>query len=161
MPDESVLFAEFFPALILMIGIPGSGKSTFCEKFFPGVAVVSLDRLHTRKRESDALDALLGSGVSAVVDNTDVSRAERAVYVAKAKRAGYRVIGCYMQSTLADCLKRNAGRTGKKCIPVAGVIGRAQKLEIPNYAEGFDFLYYIKIAAGKFVISPWREEAGR
>ena len=144
--------------MILMIGIPGSGKSTFCEQHLPNHRLISLDLLHTRFQESKALEDALADKVDIVIDNTNVSRAERARFIERGKAAGYRIIGYYLQSKIADCLKRNAQRTGKKRIPDVGVIGRARQLELPKYNEGFDELHYVSIDNNAFVISDWKKE---
>lgn len=143
------------PEMILMIGIPGSGKSTFCQNHFPQRRVISLDILRTRFQEDKALQASLQAGEDCIIDNTNVTKAERAKYITAAKAAGYRVIGYYFRSRINECLVRNARRNGKNRIPDAGVIGRAQLLELPEYAEGFDELYYVFIEESDFIIEKW------
>ena len=145
------------PTMVVMIGIPGSGKSTFCDANFPGWRVISRDILRTRHREEQLLADTVASRLSCVIDNTNVSRAERAKFIAAGKAAGYRIVGYYLRSNIAECLKRNAMRTGKARIPDAGVIGRASQLERPGYAEGFDELFYVAIHNGAFVVVPWAE----
>ena len=145
------------PTMVIMIGIPGSGKSTFCDAKFPGWRVISLDILRTRHREDRLLADTVASRLPCVIDNTNVSRAERAKFIAAGKAAGYRIVGYYLRSSIAECLKRNARRTGKARIPDTGVIGRAAQLERPGYAEGFDELFYVTIHNGDFVVAPWAE----
>ena len=96
------------PELILMIGIPGSGKSTFCREYFPGYEYLSLDVLHTRNRETAALQAAIAARKNCVVDNTNVSAAERVKFIGAGRSAGYRIVGYYMRSKIDECLKRNA-----------------------------------------------------
>ena len=103
--------------MILMIGIPGSGKSTFCEQHLPQYRLISLDLLHTRFQESKALEEAIAEKVDIVIDNTNVSRAERARFIERGKAAGYRIIGYYLQSKIADCLKRNASALAKIASP--------------------------------------------
>ena len=143
--------------MVLMIGIPGSGKSTFCDEKFPGWRVISRDILRTRHREEQLLADTVASRLSCVIDNTNVSRAERAKFIAAGKAAGYRIVGYYLRSNIDECLKRNALRTGRARIPDAGVRGRAAQLESPGYAEGFDELFYVAITGDVFSITPWRE----
>ena len=84
---------------------------------------------------------------------------ERRRFIAPAKALGYKVVGYYFQSVLADCLERNAQRTGKACIPDKGVIIKAKCLQLPKLAEGFDELHYVTINSGNFDISDWNPEA--
>lgn len=143
--------------MILMIGIPGSGKSTFCQRCFPQYQVISLDLLHTRHQEDTALQNAIFCGVNCVIDNTNVTRAERAKYIAAAKATRYFVTGYYFCSKIDECLARNAQRSGKARIPDIGVLGRAKQLELPGFDEGFDELYYVSIRNGKFIIRNWEK----
>jgi len=147
------------PEMVLTIGIPGSGKSTFCRENLPQYRRISLDLLHTRKREDDALREALDRREPCVIDNTNVTKRERVKYLAAAKEAGYRVTGFYFRSRIGECLARNALRTGKECIPKAGVLGRAKDLELPEYAEGFDRLYYVAIENDRFTVRVWEDES--
>ena len=73
---------------ILLCGIQATGKSTFCrERFFATHVRLNLDMLRTRHREEQLLQACLGMGQPLVVDNTNVTRAERQRYVVSAKNA--------------------------------------------------------------------------
>ena len=61
----------------------------------------------------------------------------------------------YVQTTLADALRRNAGRTGKQQIPPSGVVSTYKHLQEPTLAEGFDQLHVVTIDDGnRFVVSP-------
>ena len=142
--------------MVLMIGIPGSGKSTFCDEKFPGWRVISRDILRTRHSEEQLLADTTASRLPCVIDNTNVSRAERAKFIAAGRKAGYRIVGYYLRSNIDECLTRNAQRTGKARIPDTGVRGRAAQLERPGYDEGFDELFYVSIQDGKFVVAPWQ-----
>ncbi|HJZ55377.1 MAG TPA: ATP-binding protein, partial [Gemmataceae bacterium] len=69
--------------------------------------------------------------------------------------------GYYLGAKLADCLARNAQRTGKDRVPEVGLFATAKALVRPALAEGFDLLYYVTFGAdGEFVVSDWVEEAG-
>ena len=148
------------PTMIVLVGIPASGKSTFARRFDnTNFTVVSLDRLQTREKESKLFDKLLWYRQNCIIDNTNVTVDERRRFIAPAKALGYKVVGYYFQSVLADCLERNAQRTGKACIPDKGVIIKAKCLQLPKLAEGFDELHYVTINNGNFDISDWNPEA--
>lgn len=54
----------------IMMGIQGSGKSTFCAQFLPAVTRINLDTLHTRNKEALFIADCQAKGVDYVVDNT-------------------------------------------------------------------------------------------
>lgn len=64
---------ESAPVLLLFIGIPASGKSTFYHRVLEDrpLDYVSLDALGTRAREKSAFDAALAARRSVCVDNTN------------------------------------------------------------------------------------------
>ena len=145
------------PELIIFIGIPASGKTSFFHEHFVETHYhVSLDIFRTRHREETELLAAITAGRDIVIDNTNVSEAERSRYIAPARAAGYRIIGYYFQSCLAACAARNEARNNK--IPHLGMLERATQLQAPTIAEGFDELFYVKLEDGKSLISPWRQE---
>ena len=101
------------PQMILLIGIPGSGKSTYSARNFPPEYVrISRDVLRTRARVASALAEALERRRDIVIDNTNVMRMERERFIKPAKEAGYKVVGFYFQSIIKDCLRRNAQRSG-------------------------------------------------
>ena len=76
---------------VIFCGIQAAGKSSFYrERFFRTHVRISLDLLRTRHRERLFLNTCLESGQRFVVDNTNPTRAERAVYIAAAKAKGVR-----------------------------------------------------------------------
>ncbi len=147
---------------IILIGVQGSGKSTFYrERFFDTHVRISLDLLKTRNRERTFLHACLGTGQRFVVDNTNIRAAERAVYIEAAKHNGFRVIGYFFDALLRDALRRNAQRTGIGNIPAAGVVGTFKRIERPTPAEGFDELYIVsRDEKDQFVVTPWSDGQG-
>jgi predicted kinase len=142
---------------VILVGIQGSGKTTFYrERFFETHVRISLDLLRTRSRERAFLETCLRTGQRFVVDNTNVRAAERAVYLAPAKAAGFRAAGYFLDIRPREALRRNALRSGKAAIPVAAVIGTLKRLEPPSPREGFDELYRVSADEnGNLDISPW------
>ena len=85
--------------LVLMVGVQGSGKSTFYARYLAEDFVrVNLDTLKTRNRERLLIEECLASGKSYAVDNTNPTRADRERYIPAARERGYRVIGYLMQT---------------------------------------------------------------
>ncbi len=147
------------PQMILLIGIPGSGKSTFSAMHFPQeYARISRDVLRTRARVASALVEALEARRNIVIDNTNVSRLERERFILPAREAGYRVAGYYFQSRIEDCLKRNAQRSGMARVPDVAIFARARDLELPSFDEGFDELFYVSISEAGFAVEKWSSD---
>ncbi|MBL0741465.1 AAA family ATPase [Chryseolinea lacunae] len=145
--------------LIMIMGIPASGKSTFCKaRLFNTHVRVSLDLLNTRNKQRQLMALCFAMQQRMVLDNTNVSAAERAAHITDAKTNGFAVKGYYFESRLADCLERNARREGKEKIDPVGVIAKHKELELPAFAEGFDELYYVTLTDNTFTINPWNNE---
>ena len=105
------------------------------------------------------MQTCIETGLRFVVDNTNPTRAERAVYIRSAKGAGFRVVGYYFRSHVGDCMRRNEGRPEAQRVPYKGLLGTAGRMELPMYEEGFDELHYVRIdEGGGFVVEPWRDE---
>jgi predicted kinase len=142
---------------VILIGIQGAGKSTFYkERFFDTHVRVSLDLLKTRRRERALLEACLATGQPLVVDNTNVTGAERAKYITPAKAAGFRVVGYFFEPDPKGSRERNDRREGRRRVPPAGLYGTLKRLEPPRVAEGFDELFKVRLSpAGEFTALPW------
>lgn len=143
--------------IVLMVGIPGSGKSTLYQELFSKSHVrVSLDMLKTRKREFSLFEWCLLNRQSCVVDDTNITRDIRSRWISEALGAQATVSGYFLQSRIADCLERNLQRQGKARIPDAAVKHHHAVLELPSMNEGFTSLHYVSIGDGKFEINPWK-----
>ena len=62
-----------------------------------------------------------------------------------------------MQSIVKDCVKRNKTRQGKAVVPATAIAAISNKLELPHFDEGFDYLYYVQIKVDCFDINKWRD----
>lgn len=144
--------------LVILMGIQGSGKSTFYRQFLSDEFIrVNLDTLKTRNKEAELVAECLAKGTSFAVDNTNPTKADRQRYIPVAREHGYKVVGYFMESKLKDCMERNEMRQGKEKIPRTAIAAISNKLEIPSYEEGFDELYFVKNDGVTMTVSEWRE----
>lgn len=132
---------------VLLIGIQGSGKSTFYrERFFDSHLRVSLDLLRTRHREQRILEVCLRTNMPFVVDKTNVTAEERARYIQAARAARFRVVGYFFEPDPRGAFERNKARPNP--VPAVGLFGTLKRLQEPRLEEGFDCLYRVTVAAG-------------
>jgi hypothetical protein len=135
---------------MIFVGIQASGKSTFVR--------ISLKLLGTRRRERSLLDWCLDYQQPFTVDNTNPTAAERAIYIAPAKAAGFRVVGYVFVSDVPASIRRNEDRSGAARVPPAAIGGTKRRLELPTLSEGFHALHLVRIGDdGRFVVEAWRE----
>ena len=136
--------------LILFTGVQASGKSTFYQQYFYHTHLrINLDMLKTRHRENILFDAALHSKTKMVIDNTNMSTADRSRYIQRAKAHQFEVISYYFETDLVSTLQRNSQRNsqreGKANITEKGVQATFLKLEIPHISEGFDEIFKVKL----------------
>lgn len=142
---------------VLLMGIQASGKSTFYKARLADTHVrINLDMLKTRHREARILEVCCDTQQPFVVDNTNPTRSDRQRYMGAARAAGMNIIGYYFESSIQGALSRNAERDKKNRVPEPGVLGTHARLELPSMDEGFDELYYVKLADGDFDVEEWR-----
>ena len=144
-----------------MIGLQASGKSTFFRQYWAAThELVSKDLMRNNKnrarRQAQLVESALQAGSSVVVDNTNPRAEERASLIELGKLYNAQILGYYFQSKVSDCLERNQQRTGKARVPDVGIYATTKKLVSPSYAEGFDQLFYVKMADNSaFEIRAW------
>lgn len=137
--------------LIIFIGIPASGKSSFYKEYFFNSHIrVSLDLLNTRNKEGKLMQFCFNTHSKMVIDNNNITSNEREKYITIARNNKYKIIAYYFESNINECLERNKNR--KENIPEIGVKSKYKELEKPSKEEGFEELYYVKIEDGKFII---------
>lgn len=146
--------------VVILMGIQGTGKSTFCHGHFADTHVrVNLDMLRTRHREKTLFRTCLACDQSVVVDNTNPTAADRARYIGPARDAGAEVVGYYFSSRVSDAVRRNAKREAAKRVPDKAILGTAARFELPSRGEGFEALHYVTcLASGGFSVEEWKDE---
>lgn len=135
--------------LIIFVGLPGSGKSTYYFAHFAGSHVhISKDLMkNARNRDAQQLammEQALAAGESVVIDNTNPSAAVRAPLIAIGKRHGARIIAYYFDCSVKTALMRNQQREeGQGRVPKVAIFVTKKKLQPPALDEGFDEMHVV------------------
>jgi bifunctional polynucleotide phosphatase/kinase len=146
-PAPLPISASTMQEVIVLVGSPGSGKSTLCRRVLPEYVRVNRDTLKTAAKCLKLCVSSLDSGSSVVVDNQSRSIADREPYVAAAKAAGVRIRAvridvpkevCFHLNTYRALNTRSEEHRGTDRVPAVVIHSFFKNVEEPTTAEGFD-----------------------
>lgn len=96
--------------LIVLVGPPGSGKTTLCNNRFKTFVRISQDDLGKEGHLSAFLTAIK-TKPKVVVDRMNHTRSQRARYIEPAKQQGFKVKIIVLNESYDVCLERMKNRT--------------------------------------------------
>ncbi|MGL5081517.1 MAG: AAA family ATPase [Microcoleaceae cyanobacterium] len=151
-------------ALIVMIGLPGSGKSFLASQLvsqiYPHYCLISTDGIRVKLFGDEAIQgswlkiwqqvhAQLQQSVlqvpGAIYDATNVQRRQRREVITCARTLGFRrIIGVWLNTPLDLCLERNQQRDRQ--VPEEIIFRMHRQLigALPSLAEDFDSLVILQ-----------------
>lgn len=137
------------PHLIIMVGMPGSGKTSYVLKHLRNTHIrLNLDTIKNRDKERSLFFACLAARVNIVIDNTNMSREERARFLPFAIACGYTTCVVYIDVPVEVCRERSTQRVTnerRNPIPDKAFNGMISRFQMPDKdLEAFDFLYIEK-----------------
>jgi predicted kinase len=130
--------------IVVLCGVPGSGKSTLSRTMFSDYVRINLDTLRTRHREDVAISQAISRQRSMVIDNTNVTSRVRRKYIEIARKHGFRVRAVCLVCPPSLAISRNSKRKGtKEYVPVSAIMRYYRIFEIPTKEEGFDSVEFV------------------
>ena len=148
--------AEKKPTFYMMVGVPGSGKTTYAYRI-PNAKVLSSDDirkelgvdggdkqahgrvfaiLHERVKEA------LQNGKDVVYDATNITSFRRKTFLKEINDLAGKKVCIYLAPSLAQAIRQNADRD--EPVPEQVVRDMDMKLEAPTFSEGWDEMKLMK-----------------
>lgn len=141
--------------LIITVGLPGSGKSTYLAQL--GVNAISSDEIR-RLIADDPHDQTMNARIFQViryliyqriragrpvtyVDATHLTLWEREPYVKLARRCGCKLQALFFDVPVEICIARNQAR--ERVVPEEAIRKMAQQMIPPSLEEGFAEITYL------------------
>lgn len=158
------------PALVVLVGASGSGKSTWAATRFRDQEVVSSDALrgvvgsgpHDLDASTDAFAVLetvvaarLGRRLTTVVDTLGLDAVRRRAWLAAARAAGLPAVAVLLDTPDAECRRRNAARDRPVPAPaLAGQLRSVREVGALIDSEGWDLVVRVAVEADRVEAAP-------
>ena len=95
--------------IIILVGLPGSGKSTICAKY-PNYVRVSQDE-QGKDGHKVVFHKAISEGKDVIIDRVNFNKDQRNRYLKVAKQAGYRTTIIRLTAKADECINRLMNRT--------------------------------------------------
>lgn len=122
------------------MGLPGSGKTTFCNKFLPNHVRICLDEIenNNRYREFEIIEENLSEDNNIVVDDTSLTKQIRVGHVLRARKFNATIKVVFFNYSMSKIRIQNSKR--EKQVPEKVLFRMEKQLVPPTKDEGFEFV---------------------
>ena len=143
--DEFYLTKDRPLEMVICVGSPGSGKSTFVKQFLSDYERINNDTLKSKENCIKACRLNLNEGKSVVVDNTNPSKEVRAIYLKVAKELKVKARCIFFDTPKETCVHNNKQRALNthrdhisKKVPIIALHVFFKNIVTPKASEGFE-----------------------
>lgn len=149
--------------LYVMCGIPGSGKSTWIKNHTNSEILVSRDAIRFNMVKEDEpyfskedevwrefihqINHYLEMGFNVFADATHINTGARRKLLKEIK-GNPTFAAIHITTPISLCLKRNALREGRECVPESVIKRMYSQFEEPSFEEGFEIIYTVDVFGG-------------
>lgn len=138
--SDDTIYVHPLKHLIIMIGFPGSGKSTICETMLKNYIRINSDT-QSKKECTKKICEAIENKLSVVIDNTNPSVKTRKEYINQFKLHEYYVSCVHINTSREISVHNNIYRSIKnnvKRVPTIAYNIYNKHFEQPSLSEGFD-----------------------
>ncbi len=130
------------PEIIIMMGYPGSGKSTIAKHICKSDKYVYIegDLYKTSAKMIKASKEFISQRKSIVFDATNSSCKKRKEYIDLGKKYDYRILCIHVSTSLEMSYKQNKQRDAEKQVPKIAYSVYKKYYEEPEQKEGFELV---------------------
>ena len=130
--------------LVIMVGYPGSGKSTYIESNFDtdNYTILRGDKLKTEAEIKKALIKELEKDNSVVLDATNASKKKRQIFIKIAKERKIPVKVVHITTSMKESMNQNKQRDVK--VPDMAFFNYKKNFEKPSKSEGINEIIEMK-----------------
>ena len=144
--EKPIIAENEHQEMILLVGPPSCGKSTFSLSYFPNYVYINMDTLNTKAKCLKTAKQAISEGKSIIVDNTNPSKSTRQEYIKLGQQSDNKTIGirCAIFDVSKDLaqhlnvlrVKMTQGK--RKKIPTVAYNTYYKNFEEPTKEEGID-----------------------
>ena len=125
---------------IVLVGLPGSGKTSFCKKFLPNHVRICLDEIENndRYKEFETIEENLSKDNNIVVDDTSLTKEIRAGHILRARKFNAKIKAIFFNYSILRIRIQNSEREDQ--VPEHVLFRMKEQLVPPTKDEGFEFV---------------------
>lgn len=139
--------------MIILVGVPGSGKSTLCQEKFPHYKRISQDELGSREACLKECENSLSVGMDVIIDRTNINKKQRKYWIDLGLYYGYEINCIVLDINEEEAVARIHNRKHHPTISItmpldkkkAIVYNFMREYEAPQLLEGFNNILFVRV----------------